>query len=105
MVRLRESLWSQLQVLEADLRKVPLPQSLLKDLCKAESKWSEIEKCYGTILTVSEGEQVQKECVAHAEFCVHYFNVNDQVQSTINDDLAKEEVVSSSKTRCSKPTH
>ena len=60
MVCLRESLWSQLQVLEADLRKVPLPQSLLKDLCKAESKWSKIEKCHGTILAVSEGEQAQR---------------------------------------------
>ena len=91
MVPLRESLWSQLHVLEADLRKVPLPQSLLMDLCKAESKWSEIKKCYGTILAVSEGEQVQKERVAHAEFRVHYFNVNDQVQGAIDDNQSKEE--------------
>ena len=91
MVRLRESLWSQLKIMEADLSKVPLPQSLPKDLCKAELKWSEIEKCHSTIPAVTEGEQVQKECVAHAEFSVYYFNVNDLVQGAIDDNQSKEE--------------
>ena len=91
MVRLRESLCSQLKIMEADLRKVPLPQSLLNDLCKVELKWIEIEKCHSTILAIIEGEQVQKEHVAHAEFRVYYFNVNDQVQGAIDDNQSKEE--------------
>ena len=86
MVRLRESLWSQLQTMEVDLSKVPLPQSLLKDLCKAESKWSEIERCHSNILAVTEGEQAQNERLAYEEFRAYYINVNDQVQDAIDDN-------------------
>ena len=60
MVRLRKSLWTQMQDMEAELKRVPLPQSLLTKLCESESKWHKIEQCHGTILAVSKGDPVQR---------------------------------------------
>ena len=68
MVRLRESLWSQMKNMEVDLRKDPFPQSLLIKLWSAESEWSKVEKYHSDILALTEGEQAQNERLAHEEF-------------------------------------
>ena len=102
MVRLRESLWTQLQDMEADLKRVPLPQSLLKKLCESESKWHEIEQCHGTILAISEGDLVQREII---ELRALYFNVNDRSKSPSMTTSPRRKHASCSGTRCSKLAH
>ena len=68
MAHLRELLWSQMKTIEGELRKDPLPQSLLSNLWNAESEWSKIEKCYRDILAMTEGEQGRSERLDHEEF-------------------------------------
>ena len=67
MARLRESMWSQMKTIEGDLRKDPLPRSLLPNLWEAESIWSEIETCRSEILALSVGEEDRNEHLAYDE--------------------------------------
>ena len=91
MVRLRESLWSQIKTMEADLRKDPVPQSLLYDLWNAESEWIIVEECHSDFLAMAEGEQARNERLAHEEFCAYYIDVNNRVQDAIDNNRSKEE--------------
>ena len=88
MARLRESLWTQMQEMEADLRRDPLPPTLLTTLCKSEFKWHEIEQCHGTILAVSSGDPVRREIL---DLCALYLDLNDRVQIALEDNQSKEE--------------
>ena len=88
MARLRESLWTQMQEMEADLMRDPLLPTLLTTLCKSESKWHEIEQCHGNILAVSSGDPVQREIL---DLRALYLDLNDRVQIALEDNQAKEE--------------
>ena len=102
MACLRESLWTQMQEMEADLMRDPLPQTLLTMLCKLESKWHKIEQCHGTILAVSSGDWVQREIL---DLRAHYLDLNDRVQITLEDYQSKEEARLLHRDNVSKPTH
>ena len=77
MARLRESMWSQMKTIEGDLRKDPLPQSLLPNLWNAESQWSKIEKCRSNFPAAAEGEEDRNERLACNECYAYYINVNE----------------------------
>ena len=87
MARLRESLWDQMQEMEAYLKRDPLPQSLLTKLCESESKWDEIEQCHRAILAMSKGDPVQGEIF---DLQARYFDVNDRVQIALEDNQSRE---------------
>ena len=88
MARLKESLWTLMHDMEADLMRDPLPPKLELTLCKSESELCEIKQCQGGILAVNPDDLVQGEIV---ELQALYLDLSDRVQVAIDESQAEEE--------------
>ena len=82
VARLRESLWTQTQDMEADLMKDPLPMTLAITLCKSESIWHKIEQGYGNILAIDPGDPVLGEII---KLRALYLDPNDRSHIAIEE--------------------
>ena len=92
MSRLKESLWSQMKTMEADLRKDPFPKlTLQKGLGDAETEWNEIKDYHRHILALTEGKQAKDERLAHVEFQTRYIDLNGRVEDALDDHRLEEE--------------
>ena len=73
---LKGKIWNQMELMEADLVKVPFPEfSLRRKLGKAETIWNEIENLYDHLCTMTNEDQAELDCVAFEDFQTRYIDL------------------------------
>ena len=88
---LKGKIWSQMELMEADLVKVPFPEfSLRRKLENVETDWNKAENYYDHfydhILTLTEDD-----CLAYEEFQTRYLDLNGQVEDALEEHRLEEE--------------
>ena len=93
MANIKVRIWSEMDVLSANLLKEISWQSLVRALGRVENDWSEVEKLYTNILTMidDDDDEDEDESNAHQQFQTELFILRDRVQDAIDKARGEEE--------------